>query len=172
VADRNNYMREVRAAALLRESDGPDFTAEIYKCSFPRRKQYSKDVAANLGILLHLQTNKRTQSRSRSERCNCILHSKSRHSRAYSSRNYNYFWRIVSLQSTVNRRVHPPQNETFTQIRTPADKCSHTIHRVYLTQSHIQEWRWETQRHLLDPYLCEFRKQCDWVTQTVLCRNI
>lgn len=35
---RNNYMREVRAAALLRESDGPDFTAEIETSLFPRRK--------------------------------------------------------------------------------------------------------------------------------------
>jgi len=32
------YMGEVRAAALLRESDGPDFTAEIDKSLFPRRK--------------------------------------------------------------------------------------------------------------------------------------
>lgn len=31
-------MGEVRAAALLRESDGPDFTAEIDKSLFPRRK--------------------------------------------------------------------------------------------------------------------------------------
>jgi len=31
-------MREVDAAALLHESDGPDFTAEIDKSLFPRRK--------------------------------------------------------------------------------------------------------------------------------------
>jgi len=36
--DRNNYMREVRAAALLRESDGPDFTAKIEISLFPRTK--------------------------------------------------------------------------------------------------------------------------------------
>jgi hypothetical protein len=28
-------MREVRAAALLRESDGPDFTADIDRSLFP-----------------------------------------------------------------------------------------------------------------------------------------
>ena len=130
-------MRGVRAAALLRESDRPDFTAEVDRSLFPRRKQYSKNVAANVGILWHLHTNKRTQSRSRSRTLYSDINS--RHSTACSSKYYNYFWRRVGLQSIVNRRVHLPQNESFSQIRKPADKCSHTIHSIYLAQSHIQE---------------------------------
>jgi hypothetical protein len=132
-------MRELRADAILRQSDGPDFTAEIDWSLFHRRNNNTRRTWPQTWVSYGTcRQTKGCNLVAVPEHFNRIL-SPVIEECTYSSRNCSYFWRIVSFKSIVNRKVHPPQNESFTQFRTTADKCSHTIHGVYLTQSHIQK---------------------------------